>query len=200
MLSTILEYLSNDCLKASVTVDNKIYHLDNDYEKHVYALNLFLVLDGKRLAYCINVDPNNHTTNQYYAQMAKLIDNRLSIYLPYSHEPFIILKENYNRVDNLYKQNLGELLGYAYTGPHWLGLSVCDLYYAIHMTAVNDKEYILYSFHVPSIYYTQNIINHINEKKELFEQSLKGYEIKIKCGHMTKHNYILEENLPIINA
>ena len=132
--------------------------------------------------------------------MAKLIDSRLTVYLPYSYEPFIILKENYDRVDLLYKQNIGELLGYAYTGPHWIGLSICPLYYAIHMVASKTTDLFLYSFHVPSIHYTQEIVDHIINKKMVFEESLgkEGYKVKIKCGYMTAGNYEMQDTLPMV--
>ena len=67
MLSHIINYVSNDYLKCSATADGKLYILDSNYEKQVYALNLLLVLESKRLAYRVDIDPNNHRTNQYYA-------------------------------------------------------------------------------------------------------------------------------------
>lgn len=205
MLTNILKHLENDNTKLSLTTENdKVYILDKKYEFTKYALNVLLVLQGKRMAYGVDLHHNDHTSNQYYAQLARLIDKRLDIYLPHSYEPLIILKENYQIVDNIFKTNTnpyGKVLGYSYTGNNHVGLSVCDLYYGIHFCVTKeDDEYFLYSFNIPSVEYTKEIKDHILYTKDIFNDCLKeeGYEVLLKHGDQTKDNYVLNDDLPLV--
>lgn len=189
MLANILQYSQGDQIKIPIMTECGQITIINlqDHEFMRYALNLLLVIEEKRLAYRVGLVPQNGAKlNQYYAILATVIDKQLMVYQPFSVEPYIILKKNYNIVDDLYRQGKeGKLLGYSYTGPHWIGLSLCDLYYTIYFdVTVDGKKYNLYGFNVPSVEYNQEIVDHIEATKSKFAATLEKEGCSIEMGHI----------------
>lgn len=196
MLSQVIGILEANNKELTATDKyGKVWILNSSKQFLTYALNILLVLDGKRLAYRCDISQNGH--NQHYAKLVKSIDDRLMVHQEDNTEPYIILKENYEKVKN--ETNIGKLLGYSYTGPYWIGLSLCDTYYSIHFDAVKDDQRTsLYSFNIPQVEYSQIIINDILDKQESFQSTLENERYNVTIWHMiqTKNNLETKEWLP----
>lgn len=163
----------------------KEWFLDSSQQFLTYALNILLVLDNKKLVYRCDISQNGH--NQHYAKLAETIDDRLMIHQETSYEHYIISKENYEKVKN--ESNIGKLLGYCYTRPHWGGLSLCDVYYGLSFDVVKDNQRInSYSFNIPQVEYNQRMINDILDKQENFQTTLEPYQVVINHFIQTQDN------------
>ena len=206
MLAHIIQVLESNSTELSVTdIYGQRYILDNHQLFTTYALNVLLVLEGKRLAYRVDISRNGY--NRHYAKLAEIIDDRLTVYQESNHEPYIILKENYDIVNKIFEEEkeviaIGKILGYSYVGLYWCNLSLCDVYYTISFSVTKDEQqYNLYSFNIPAIRYNQKMIDDILCTKKKFQQILEKEQCDVIVNHIffTKDNIEMKEGLPTLS-
>lgn len=154
-----------DCHVGDVVKSVKI---DTTTSREVLALNVILVLEGKRLAY------RESTLVDLIPKVLEIAEGRL-VSLPFiPSEPLIVLKENVSTVLQHFHANdfhiaFGKVLGYAYTGKDWIG---SNNHYSVSYIVGNSY---LYTFNLPKYGCTQDMKARIMEDLEKYRTSLSEY-------------------------
>jgi len=163
MLQDIIDKIDPN-IKLYVTVDDKKYYIPIKREVTIFALNIILVIENVRKSYRISVDANNEQNlNPYFAKIALNFNNNLDSFNLIEQEPLIFLKDNRNEILKVFEDTgnhhiaYGKVLGYAYTGEHWYGMTLGDTYGIDNL----NEEYCLFSFNVPVCKYNVEMKNKI---------------------------------------
>ena len=171
------------------TVDNEVYSIDKENELTKFALNIVLILEGKRLVYKADLcDPD---VNKFMIREALNYESSLqcinSLIFLKSNAQIIVDKLNKN-IDS--DQALGIILDYHYIGPYWEGLSNGDTYSISYVAKSLNKDYHLYTFNVPVNEYTQEIKNKILATQDSYNQALKqyGFNVDIFVLHQSEND------------
>ena len=154
-----------DCHVGDIIKSVKI---DTAGSLEVLALNVILVLEGKRLAY------RESTLVELIPAVLQIAEGRL-VSLPFiPSEPLVVLKENVSTVLQYFTNKdlqiaFGKVLGYAYTGEDWIG---SDRHYSVSYVVGNSY---LYTFNLPKYECTTDMKARIMEDLEKYRTFLLAY-------------------------
>lgn len=181
-------------------IDGVIYKVRTDSSLLVFATNIILLIEEKRLMFRTNLFSN---LDDHYNLFNKLSDMINIMDIPYPEcEPSIILTSNYDKVakvlltDEDHHIKIGKLLGYHYTGEDWYKLE--ESYSISYIIEYNNIKGYLYSYNIPKYYYNQDVKNNILNDVEKYQSSLSKLNIKIKVSCMYFDNDLNNNSDPII--
>jgi hypothetical protein len=198
---SLLEKIDKN-IRLYVTIDDKKIQYNHEKSFTTFALNVILVLEGVRKSYRISVDGNNEQNlNPYFCKLALDFNASLTSSLLIPEEPLIFLKDNEQEILQTFEnENIhiayGKVLGYGYTGEYWRGNSLGKTY-GISYVAIDEQgnEYILFTFNVPQIKYTDEMKNKILNDKSIYDRVLNHYHMSLKFNTMIQ----LKDDMNVID-
>jgi len=141
-----------------------------------FALNVYLVLHGARLAYRADI-----SNVEFNAEMVRSViewhEELAVLNYPTDKEPLIFLKKNKSQIMTILKkdrnseENIGEVLGYRYVGPRWNGSDN-----AVIAVWLNCSFGRLFEYHVPKDLLTEELKEKIQCDVDRFQTAFLGLD------------------------
>jgi len=184
------------------------YQLNKDHLITTFALNVFLVLQEKRLAYRADI-PNLDINNYMLNFVTTAYPDLMIIPLP-KEEPLLLLRKTEKFVLNMLKEvkdeisfhiAIGKILEYAYNGPNWIG-NTRDMYTIHYIVEDAQDGFHLTQFNVPVDEYNTMIKDKILQKENDYQRGMSSLEkhnfiVKTRCSLQTlEGDYKMLEKLP----
>lgn len=172
-----------------VDVEGVKYQISTSSELLVYASNIVLVLEGRRLAFRSTIC--DEKISKKLSQL--IIDHTPNLMLiPYpEEEPSFILKSNYEKVMMILSNSvnrghiaMGQLLGYAYTGADWINGYRDTYIIGYQITDNNSHAGSLYNFNVPINKYNNFITQVIIDDLIKYQDILGRYDVNVEIQCM----------------
>lgn len=164
-----LMLLKGDLVHKCTTTSGRAVTMSIDSCIETFAVNIFLVLQGERLAYRADIPgPMNSVAIE---KAVMLTDNRLLVID--GPEPLIVLKSNAKELNRLIQTSptsehfLGTVLGYRYIGDdYYIGKR-----HFVHLNHSGCKS--IYSYVVPEKAYTKELLNIIGQDELRLTRALE---------------------------